>query len=91
MFDLTQHMPRFGQSGNSQAAKGRSTAFGSPKKPASQKHSAHRPAPDLRLESGVLGEAAVLGLVEEWVVPMVADRVVRDLLASAPTTGGQMK
>ncbi len=36
--------------------------------------------PDLQLEPDMFGDACVSGLVEDWIVPMVVERIVQDIL-----------
>ncbi len=43
--------------------------------------------PDLKLEPGMFGSACVSGLVEDWIVPIVVERIVQDILRSPPNTG----
>ncbi len=51
-----------------------------------RKRGGRRPAPDLKLEPGMFGGACVSGLVEDWIVPIVVERIVQDILRSPPNT-----
>ena len=46
-----------------------------------------QPALDLQLEPNMFGDACVSGLVEDWIVPLVVERIVQDILKPPPNTG----
>jgi len=39
---------------------------------------------DLDVESSVFGGSAVRGLIDGWLVPIVVDRITKDLICSGP-------
>ena len=51
-----------------------------------RKRGGRQPAPDLKLEPAMFGGACVSGLVEDWIVPIVVERIVQDILRSPPNT-----
>ena len=51
-----------------------------------RKRGGRQSAPDLKLEPGMFGGACVSGLVEDWIVPIVVERIVQDILRSPPNT-----
>ncbi len=51
-----------------------------------RKRGGRLPAPDLKLEPAMFGDACVSGLVEDWIVPMVVERIVQDILKPPSNT-----
>ena len=51
-----------------------------------RKRGGRRLAPDLQLEPGMFGDACVSGLVEDWIVPMVVERIIQDILKPPSNT-----
>ena len=45
-----------------------------------------RRTPDLKLEPDMFGDACVSGLIEDWIVPMVVERIVQDILKPPSNT-----
>ncbi len=50
-----------------------------------RKRGGRRPAPGLQLEPDMFGDACVSGLVEDWIVPMVVERIIQDILKKPPS------
>ncbi len=69
-----------------QASRGRGIVLGKADSSTKRKRGSRRPAPDLKLEPGMFGGACVSGLVEDWIVPIVVERIVQDILRSPPNT-----
>ena len=49
-----------------------------------RKRGGRRSAPDLKLEPGMFSSTCVSGLVEDWIVPIVVERMVQDILKPPP-------
>ena len=63
-----------------QALRGRGIVLGKADSSTKRKRGSRRPAPDLKLEPGMFGGACVSGLVEDWIVPIVVERIIQDIL-----------
>ena len=50
-----------------------------------RKRGCRRAAPDLQLEPDMFGDACVSGLVDDWIVPMVVERIIQDILKKPPS------
>ena len=79
-------MQRFDQPSVPRAFEGHGIVLDKADSSPKRKRGSRRPAPDLKLEPGMFGSACVSGLVEDWIVPIVVERIVQDILRSPPNT-----
>ena len=49
-----------------------------------RRQSGKRKTPELLIDSAAISEAALSGLIEDWIVPAVVGRLIRELLAEPP-------
>ena len=63
-----------------QVLDGRGIVLGKVDSSTRRKRGGRQPAPDLKLEPGMFGSACVSGLVEDWIVPIVVERMIQDIL-----------
>ena len=68
---------------------GRVIVVGKADSSAMRERGGRRLAPDLQLERDMFGDACVSGLVDDWIVPMVVERIVQDILKPPSNTEGQ--
>ncbi len=79
-------MQRFDQPSVPRAFDGHGIVLDKADSSTKRKRGGRQPAPDLKLEPGMFGDACVSGLVEDWIVPIVVERIVQDILRSPPNT-----
>ena len=65
---------------------GRVIVVGKADSSAMRKRGGRRLTPDLQLEPDMFGDACVSGLVEDWIVPMVVERIIQDILKPPSNT-----
>ncbi len=73
-------MQRFDQPSVPRAFDGHGIVLDKADSSTKRKRGSRRPAPDLKLEPGMFGGACVSGLVEDWIVPIVVERIIQDIL-----------
>ncbi len=70
---------------STQVLDGRGIVLGKADSSTKRKHGGRR-TPDLKLEPGMFGSACVSGLVEDWIVPIVVERIIQDILKPPSNT-----
>ncbi len=79
-------MQRFDQPSVPRAFDGHGIVLDKADSSTKRKRGGRRPPPDLKLEPGMFGDACVSGLVEDWIVPMVVERIIQDILKPPSNT-----
>ncbi len=71
-------MQRFDQPSVPRAFDGHGIVLGNADSSTKRKRGSRRPAPDLKLEPDMFSDACVSGLVEDWIVPALVDKFLRN-------------
>ena len=65
---------------------GRGIVWGTAASERKAKSDGRRTEPDLQLGSSVLDERCVAGLIEDWIVPAVVERIIEESFKPSPDT-----